>query len=275
MPGYVQKALHRYQHVPTKKQNAPFPAPRPVYGRAQQMTAPPDTSTILPQSAKKQIQQVIGTFLYYALAVDLTMLVALGSLASQQNSPTEKTMSELTWFLDYCAAHPDATIRFNTSEMTLWTASNASYLSEPKAKSRAGGLFFLSNKTKKPGQPPTQPSKPNGIVSCLAKIIKNVMSSAMEAEVCAAFETAREACPMQVTLEEMGHPQPPTPMKVDNAAAVGFANNSIKPRRSKAIDMRFHWIANRVKQGQFVVYWSPGDQNWAEYVTKHHPPPII
>ena len=94
----------------------------------------------------------------------------------------------------------------------------------------------------------------------------------MEAEVCAALETAQEACPMRVTLEELGHPQPPTPMKVDNAAAVGFANNSIKPRQSKAIDMRFHWIANCVKQGQFVVYWSPGDQNWVDYVTKYHPP---
>ena len=98
------------------------------------------------------------------------------------------------------------------------------------------------------------------------------MSSAMEAEVCAAYENAREACPIRETLEELGHKQPPTPMQVDNAAAVGFVNKTIKHKRSKAIDMRFHWVADRVKQGQFVVYWTPGDQNWADYVTKHHPP---
>ena len=40
MSGYVQKALHRYQHVPTKKQNSPFPTPRPIYGRDQKMRSP-------------------------------------------------------------------------------------------------------------------------------------------------------------------------------------------------------------------------------------------
>ena len=98
------------------------------------------------------------------------------------------------------------------------------------------------------------------------------MSSAMEAEVAAAYENAREACHIRVTLEELGHPQPATPMQVDNSAAIGFVNGTMKHKRSKAIDMRFHWIADRVRQGQFYVYWAPGSENWADYVTKHHPP---
>ena len=131
-------------------------------------------------------------------------------------------------------------------------------------------MFFLSNKPS-PSEIPKNSPKPNGVVSCLAKIIRNIMSSAMEAEICAVYKTAREACPLRQTLEELGHPQPPTPIQVDNTAAVGFANRTIKHKRSKSIDMRFHWIADRVKQGQFLVYWVPGDKNWADYVTKHHP----
>ena len=95
------------------------------------------------------------------------------------------------------------------------------------------------------------------------------MSSAMETEVAAAYENAREACPMRETLRELGNEQPPTPIKLDNAAAVGFANGTTKHKRSKAIDMRFHWVAERVRQGKFLVYWAPGDRNWADYVTKH------
>ena len=269
VPGYVEKALQRFQHVATRKKHAPFPAPRMKYGT--QYTPAPDNSPALPQSAKKHVQQVVGTFLYYALTIDLTMLVALGSLAAQQNNPTEKTMSELTWFLDYCAAHPDAKIRYHKSDMTLWVVSDASYLSEDKARSRTGGLFFLSDRVETPGTPPTKLPTSNGIIACNAKILKNIMSSAMEAEVAAAYENAKEACPMRQTLEELGHKQPPTPLQVDNAAAVGFANGTTKPRRSKAIDMRFHWVADRVRQGQFVVYWAPGNKNWADYVTKHHP----
>ena len=111
----------------------------------------------------------------------------------------------------------------------------------------------------------------NGVVHALAKIINNVMSSAMEAEVAATYLTAKEAVPLRIALEEIGHPQPPTPMQVDNATAVGFVNETIKYKRSKAIDMRFHWIRDRVQQNQFLIYWVPGNENIADYVTKHHP----
>ena len=80
------------------------------------------------------------------------------------------------------------------------------------------------------------------------------MSSEMEAEVGGVFLTAREACPIRFALKEMGHPQPSTPIKVDNTAAVTFPNKSMKLKRSKAIDMRFHWVRDRVRQGQFFVY---------------------
>jgi hypothetical protein len=38
------------------------------------------------------------------------------------------------------------------------------------------------------------------------------------------------------------------------------------------MDMHFYWIKDRVKQGQFNVYWGPGYQNLADYFTKHHSP---
>ena len=36
--------------------------------------------------------------------------------------------------------------------------------------------------------------------------------------------------------------------------------------------MRFCWLKDRVEQGQFKIFWEPGDENWADYFTKHHPP---
>ena len=38
------------------------------------------------------------------------------------------------------------------------------------------------------------------------------------------------------------------------------------------MDMRFYWVRDRVKQGQFIVYWKKGSENDADYFTKHHPP---
>ena len=61
----------------------------------------------------------------------------------------------------------------------------------------------------------------------------------METEVTATFYNAKEALPFRVTLAEMGHPQPPTPMEVDNETAIGFLKSTMNQKRSKAIDMRF------------------------------------
>ena len=54
-------------------------------------------------------------------------------------------------------------------------------------------------------------------------------------------------------------------------AAVGIANDTVKLRRSKAIDMRYHWIRDRVRQGVFRVIWSEGKDNIADYFTKLQP----
>ena len=70
----------------------------------------------------------------------------------------------------------------------------------------------------------------------------------------------------------MGHPQAPTTLVTDNSTAAGIANDTVKQRRSKAMDMRYYWIRDRVRQGQFQVKWHPGETNLADYPTKHHPP---
>ena len=111
----------------------------------------------------------------------------------------------------------------------------------------------------------------NGILHVVCKILKNIMASAAEAELGALFINAREAVPIRTTLVEMKWPQPPTPIQVNNSTAVGIANQSIKQKMSKAMDMRFYWVIDRINQGQFKVYWKPGPRNLGDYPSKHHP----
>jgi hypothetical protein len=99
------------------------------------------------------------------------------------------------------------------------------------------------------------------------------MSSAVEAEVGSIFSNAKEAAPLRVMLEEIGHRQPPTPIQNDNSTAYGILNNKLNKKRSKAMDMRFYWVRYRITQKQYRVYWEPGGENLAEYFTKHHSPP--
>ena len=110
----------------------------------------------------------------------------------------------------------------------------------------------------------------NGAVLNIAHIIKHVMASATEAELAALYIMAREAVYIRIILEEMGHKQPPTPLQTDNAMAEGIINKKVQQKRTKAMDMRFHWLRDRECQQQFRFYWRPGKLNYADYWTKHH-----
>ncbi len=98
------------------------------------------------------------------------------------------------------------------------------------------------------------------------------MSSAAEAELGAIFINAKEAVYLRQILTEMGHPQPRTPIQTDNSTAEGVINQKIQPKRTKAMDMRFHSLRDREAQGQFKIYWQPGKTNLVDYFTKHDPP---
>ena len=147
--------------------------------------------------------------------------------------------------------------------MVLKLHRDSSYLNAVGARSRQGGHFFLSNKS--------DPEILNGAILHLAAIMIMVLSSA-EAEFGALFHNTKEATPLRTTLEELRHPQPPTPVLVDNSTAVGLANDTVTQRRSRAIDMCFYWVRDRVDQNQFHVYWAPAHFNLADYFTKHHTP---
>ncbi len=87
----------------------------------------------------------------------------------------------------------------------------------------------------------------------IAHIIKHVMSSATEAKLAALYIMAREAVYIHIVLKEMGHTQPPTPLQIDSTMAKGFVNGKVQPKRTKAMDMHFHWLRDWECQKQFHI----------------------
>jgi len=162
-------------------------------------------------------------------------------LAMEQSKGTEKTAAALMHLLNYAATHPEAKIRYYASDMILYIDSDASYLSLPLGKSRSRGFFYFSKRQTKPKEKPTSLTPLNGAVYVLCTRLKHVMASAAEAEVGSLFMNCQEAIPIRTACEEMGHPQPPTPVKTDNSTASGLANATIKQRKSRSMDMRFYW----------------------------------
>ena len=188
---------------------------------------------------------------------------ALNDIAAKTKNGTEATDRAIKHFLDYAHSNPDAEIIFQASDMILHADSDAAYLVARNARSRAGGYHYCGSKDGKLF---------NGAFYCLAKIIKNVMACAMEAEITALFMNAQKLVEYRQTLHDMGHPQPSTPICTDNSSACGIINGTMKQKRSKSIDMRWNWLKDRtVNQKQFSISWASGKTNLADYPTKHHP----
>ena len=112
----------------------------------------------------------------------------------------------------------------------------------------------------------------NGPIHPISRIMSKVMGLAAEAEIRAAYINGQEAFPIRTLLLELGHPQPETPTQVDKSTANGFANDTIKQKLLKAIDMQFYWIRGRTSQDQFLIYWQSGITNLGYYHTNQHSP---
>jgi len=151
--------------------------------------------------------------------------------------------------------------------MQLRIISDASYNSEAIARSRAGGYHDLIRKSEDPYLEPV-----NGAILCISSLINCIVASAAEAEYAALFMNAQTGAILKLTLEDLGCPQGVTPIYTDNKCAEGIANDTITLQKSKAMDMRFHWVRDRVRQEQFQVLWRKGSENLADYFTKNHPP---
>ena len=145
MPNYVNKTLKKLKHpTPTKPTHAPHKWNVPAYGKQPQI-APIDNTPPLCPKEKTKIQQIVGSFLYYARAIDATILPALSEISALQANPTEATKEKATMLLNYLSTHPNAKIRYYASDMILHVESDAAYLIAPNAKSRIAGYYYMGN----------------------------------------------------------------------------------------------------------------------------------
>jgi hypothetical protein len=106
MPQYVPKALSQFHYsTPKVPQHSPYLWTPLVYGQKVQL-AKIDTSPQLDKKGTQHVQAVSGTFLYYARAVDPTILVALNKISNNQAKPTVLTGKACNMLLDFLPHNP-------------------------------------------------------------------------------------------------------------------------------------------------------------------------
>ena len=190
----------------------------------------------------------------------ILLLTVKKKISRHKIQKTLKKMQKMKRLLQYVSSHRNIGIRFYASNMILSLLSDASYLSRPRARSVYGTYAYFG---------PAHTI--NGPIACTSKMITNVVSAVSEAELSGGFHAAQDAVQYRRTLHDLGYPQPPTLLRMDNTVAIGLATNTINAKRSKAMDMRYFWIIDRVAQKQFIIQHIPGIWNLADHFTKPLP----
>ena len=114
------------------------------------------------------------------MAVACTMLTSVNSIAVAKKHSMKEKIDAMTQLLEYTETYPDAEITYYLSDIILHIHSDASYLSEPEAKIRFGGYFFLSSSQKdKKGNIKNEPLR-NGAIHVISKLLRNILASAAE-----------------------------------------------------------------------------------------------
>ena len=145
--------------------------------------------------------------------------------------------------------------------MILHIHSDASYLSVSRSGSRLGGIFYCGDKS-------PQEDRINSYIINVAAVIKNLVAAAAESEVGACFQKSQCGAPLRVTFMGLGHKQPATPLRTYTSTVFDILNKVIKNKRSKAMEMRYHCLTDRVRQNLYHIYSHPGIYNLVYYHSK-------
>ncbi len=187
MSGYIKKKIQEYKQVQSKcTQTCPYlPAPK-QFGTEAQAPLPPNVSPHLTNEGIHRVQRIMGSILYYACAVDMTVLMALSMVVSEQTAATEKTLGRCTQLLDYLASNSDAKVQYYASDMVMNIHLYASYLSESKAGSYTCGHFFMGWIPKS-----GEPIKLKGAFDVDLLILRFVVASTAKVELGALFHNCQ------------------------------------------------------------------------------------
>ncbi len=266
VPAYIKQTAHElHPGEKIRKYTTPSRYVAPTYGKQDlapvQSTAKPTTA-----AETKYIQKVHGKLLYYAMQADPALEPAVIDISKQLATPTQDTLNDTKRLLGYAVHNPNRGIMYTASDMEYRIQTDASHHRDPGSKSMAGGIHYLSNKD-------DSPTKVNGATQTICKAINtSVCASAAESEYAAQFINGVAGCHAINILNELGYPQTNTKIYSDNLVAKGIANDEITIRKSKAFHTRYHWIRDRVRQGQYQIVYLPGAKLLADFFTKPQPP---
>jgi len=179
---------------------------------------------------------------------------AVIKLSQFSANPSEEHLTRALGICHYLVGTPDYALVYNGDSNMGLIAYTDSDWGQDKIKRRSITGFFLK--------------LADGVVSWQSRAQKTVAHSSTEAEYMAMSDCSRQVMWIQSLLRELGFSESRTPICGDNQGSIFIASNPVQEHRTKHIDIRYHYIRERVEEGDVELFFIPGTDNPADLLTK-------
>lgn len=244
-PAYVGKVLERFGMQD-----------------ARSVVTPVDTSSKLVKAAKDDVlfdqsiyQSAVGSLLYLSTGTRPDIAFAVSDVAKFSANPTQRHWTGVKRILRYLKGTSDLGLHYTSSDVDgLVGYSDSDWAGDlDDRKSVSGYMFKLC------GAP----------ISWRSKKQTSVALSTAEAEYIALSGATQEAVWLRQLTSELRFKQTkPTVIYEDNQSAISLAQNAQFHGRMKHIDIRHHFVREKVSDGMIELKYCPSDQMLADMLTK-------
>jgi hypothetical protein len=242
---YIEEILERYG----KSDVAPISTPV--------LTNQHLTKLQSPDVDAKSYQRALGALMYPMLGTRPDLAYAIGALGRHAATPGEEHMQALDRVFRYLKATKDWTLTYQRGApegLTLTGYSDADWANDlGDRKSTSGYVFKLAG----------------GAISWSSKKQPSVALSSTEAEYIAGAHAAKELVWLRRLLDEVGMPcDDPTTLRMDNQSAMAIAKNPQFHDRTKHIEVRYHYLHDKVEAEELDLEYIPTGEQVADVLTK-------
>ncbi|GJU82987.1 retrovirus-related pol polyprotein from transposon TNT 1-94 [Tanacetum coccineum] len=212
-------------------------------------------------SSKKNIEKMdrvpyasaVGILMYAMVCTKPDLAHAVGVVSRFLSNPGKKHWEAVKWIFRYLRGTSKLGITFGNGKPMLVGFTDSDMAgNKDNMKSTSGYLMTFAG----------------GAVSWQSRLQKCVALSTTEAEYMAATEACKELLWLKRFLQELGFKQQRYAVLCDNQSAIHLAKNSMFHKRTKHIDIRYHWIRDAIEDGMFELNKVHTDDNASDMLTK-------
>jgi hypothetical protein len=242
---YLESVLDRYSMTNARVAQTPLPTGY----HPTENTSDPDPVL------KKQFQSVIGSLLYLMLGTCPDIAYAVIRMSQFSANPSQEHLDKALYIMRYLVGTKGYHIVYDGAKSEGLMAFTDSDWATDTIKRRSTTGYFAT--------------LAGGIVCWLSHLQKTVALSSTEAEYMALSNTCRQISWIQSLFGELGFRLTHIPICGDNQGAIFIGSNPVQERRTKHIDIRYHYIRECIEGNKVTVTFVPSVENPADLFTKN------